>query len=318
MSKYLRSHLVAAAFLLLPWPSLHATTFVDVKKTCPVGGEKFKTAEVMSYTSFGQRPDGRQYGTLPVYPLPICPKNGFVIFDEKFTKAELAILTDLVASPEYKALISKEVPFYQASWLAKKIGRSKTQVAALLMQAGWDSEDDLGRKRRYQAELAALTASLGLAAADDKENFWLALRGANALRELEEFSAAISRVEQLRAAQNFPTDQDQKDGANWLIEGLSRLNAERNPANEPTNLVPADVALARCDGGTPLGAVETEVCDKVRLAASEKDQKTGDAGEDFDPVDLDVAAAADAAALAADAMEATAVAKQSTEKKRPE
>jgi hypothetical protein len=263
-----RNHFFGAIFATalvsvgLHWP-IYATTYSEVVQKCPVGGEKFNALEVGSSTSWGQRPDGRDYGTLPIWPLKVCPKNGFVIFDDVFSSEELRQLTDAVNSPDYQALVKAgEVPHYRASWLAGRINRPIEQRAGFLMQAGWDSDDLAERKQRYQREFADLALQLDLQTAGKNENFWLSLRGVNALRELGDFEKAAVRIAALKSAKNYPTDRDEKKGADWLILGLSRLIEDRNAFSEPTNMIPADIAKERCAGIERLQGVEVEACEK--------------------------------------------------------
>lgn len=280
---------VAFALSAAPMNVAQATTFFETTRKCPMGGEKFKSLEIGSYTSWGQRPDGRSYGTLPIFPLPVCPKNGFVIFDENFTKEELAKLNEAVASGEYQALVkSNEAPFYRAWWLATKINRPLRERAGLLMQAGWGVDENPERKRQIQREFADLTEQFDL---DDKEGdgFWLSLRGANALREIGDFQNATIRLEKLKAAKTYPVESDAKEGADFLIAGLSRLVEDRNSESEPTNLIPKNAAKDRCANQSLLNGVELEACQ-----ANAKPQTDDDQQEDSG----DAATAAKQAALA--------------------
>ncbi len=250
---------------------VNATTYSEVAQKCPVGGEKFMALEVGSSTSWGQRPDGRDYGTLPIWPLKVCPKNGFVIFDDVFSSEELRQLTHAVNSPDYQSLVNaNEVPHYRAWWLAGKINRPIEQRAGFLMQAGWDSDDLVERKQRYQRQFADLALQLDVQTAGKNEFFWLSLRGVNALRELGDFEKAAARVAELKSAKSYPTDQEEKEGADWMISGLSRLIEDRNTFNEPTNLIPKEIAKERCAGIEPLRGVEVEACEKNASLAKDE------------------------------------------------
>lgn len=299
-------HLVATAsaisLALTTLSPAYGTTFFEVKKTCPVGGEKFKAYDIGSSTSWGQRPDGREYGTLPIWPLIVCPKNGFVIFDDEFSKDELKKLTEAVSSPEYKVMVQNdEARHFRAWWLATKIDRPLRQRVGLLMQASWDSDDIPERKQRYQQEFATLSAQLDLNKSTDTENFWLSLRGANALRELGKFENAMDRILLLKAAPSYPTEVDEKEGADLLIDGLSSLVKDRNAFNEPTNLVPKNIAEKRCSQTNLLYGVELEACHKIAAGV-------GDQQEKYEADEASSARAAAAAAGAAAAAEGAAAA----------
>src|SRR5687768_1654397 len=100
----------AACFAAAPTA---ATTMSEQEFTCPVGGGKVQDYTICSYSSWGQRPDGRSYGTLPIYPIVECPGHGFLLFDEEFTEQEIALLEEAVESAEYQAMRSAETPHYR-------------------------------------------------------------------------------------------------------------------------------------------------------------------------------------------------------------
>jgi hypothetical protein len=323
MGNLLRSITIASVVLTATISStsvVHATTYFEVTKKCPIGGQKFKTMEIGSSSSWGQRPDGRSYGTLPIWPLQVCPKNGFVIFDEEFSKDEISQLTLAIAEPEYVAMTKSESAHYRAAWLARKVGRPKATQASFLMQAGWDSEDDVERKRGYQAEFAAVAESLALDDVENGDHFWLGLRGVNALRELGQFDKATARLEQLKSAPTYPLDADEKKGADYLIAGLSDLIADKNDFAEPTNLIPRDIAEARCKSGLILVGAELRACEKPVPIEDGQGMTQAEAGEEETGVPAADAAAADAKAAgnaAGDAVYAAAVAAMKEESKKP-
>jgi hypothetical protein len=270
---------LASAILHSPSPA-RATTY-------------FEAMEIGSSSSWGQRPDGRSYGTLPVWPLLVCPKNGFVIFSDEFSSDEIALLTRAIEEPDYKAMAASDNAHYRAAWLARKIGRAKAFEAALLMQAGWDSEEDAARKRRYQAEFAEVADGLSLDESENGDHFWLALRGVNALRELGQFDRAAVRLEKIKSAATYPTDAGEKEGADYLVGGLSDLIADKNDFAEPTNLIPRDIAEVRCKSGLALTGAELRACETP--IPVEEDEEMSDEYESAE----DAAAAAAAAAKAA-------------------
>jgi hypothetical protein len=245
---------------------LGATTTFEQDFTCPVGGETFKGQVVASSSSWGQRPDGRSYGTLPIYPIVECPGNGFPLFDEEFTPAEIAMLEQAVASAEYQAMRASETPHYRTWWLAQKIGREPQQLISSLLQATWESDDDWERKARYQA--AFIQAATGWARTDENARmwFWYNLRAANALRELGHFDQAAMLLDRIDRPDRLPTDASQLAGARKLIAGLRSLVAEQNPVPEPANLVPERIAAYRCVAHrVPLTPSEEAACETASV-----------------------------------------------------
>lgn len=262
-----------AAVAATVWLNLPAaaTTVFPTKITCPVGGEVFDGYAIGSWSSFGQRPDGRGYGTLPVYPLQECPGNGFVIFDETFTPDERTALAAAVASPEYRALRTSETPHYRAWWLIDRIGRNPYQATWQLLQASWESDENFDRKVRYQA--AFIAAATGLKRDDEHADHWTLyqVRAANALRELGYFDKAAALLDRIDKPEFLPADADDAKGAKELIAGLRTLIVEANPVSTPANLIPDREAAQRCEIAIPpLTPIELTVCSKPEIAKLRK------------------------------------------------
>lgn len=242
----------------------------EEKFVCPVGGEKFKGYVVASYTSWGNRPDGRAYGTLPVHPIVECPKNGMLLFDDNFTAPELQILESVVPSAEYQAMRNTETPHFRAWWLMEKVGRDPYALAWQLLQASWESDADWERKVRYQVAFVnhASKLKLGNQPTDKDKDLWFMykLRTANALRELGHFDKALALLAELDKPEFLPLDPKEAEGAKKFIENLRLLCKEGNPSPEPANMIPADYAAYRCESaGEGLTASERPICDDPKL-----------------------------------------------------
>lgn len=231
---------------------------VDEPMTCPVGGEKFTHVGTTSYSTFGSRPDGKPYGSwfFPL-PLPECPTNGLVIFDE-FTPEQLAKLPALIAEPDYKARVKGDRPYYRAAWLMEKLGYPAHQVAWMVQQASWQADDDLALKRKYQAEFAARVAKLE-GTLDPKHLVQMQVYAANALRELERFDEAIALLNRLdftdyqkSAARFDPARDDNKNEAEndyyfmRFVNGLKAQSAAKNARSEALQLLADDNAKSKC------------------------------------------------------------------------
>lgn len=310
--------LALAAGLALSASGSMATTWAEVTLKCPIGGKKFKTSSMASNSYFGQRPDGRPYSPMPVTPLFECPDNGFVLYKEKFSQDEIARLTPLVASAEYQAMRQTETQYYRAWWLMEQVGASRLGRISNLMVAGWESDSDAPRKARYQAAFVTAVGAFERDPASPVDWFWLNLRAANALRELGRFDESTARLDAIDQPNLLPTDEDQLTAAKRVIAGLRALNADRNTASEPANLIPARMAIVRCkqEGLSP---AEQSVCsgDEVK---SEIAEQAGLASEDRQAAarasQAAKAAAAAGAAAAEAAMEAAAAADKAVRKSK--
>eukprot|EP01041_Mallomonas_annulata_P020906 gene20906-40825_t len=123
---------LAASAALLAGHAVAGTPVAE-KQVCPVGGERFTHQTTASYTTFGQRPDGKPYGSwvFPVTP-PQCPKNGLVMY-RAFAKAELARLPVLLADPVFVELRQTQTPYYRAAWLEHQLQPRSPATAWLLL-----------------------------------------------------------------------------------------------------------------------------------------------------------------------------------------
>lgn len=255
-----------------------ATTMFPQKFKCPIGGERFEDYVIGSSTSWGSRPDGRSYGTLPIYPVVECPKNGFILYDEDIPESDLRILKPLVEGAEYQALRTSETPHYRVWWLLKAVAKGEPELVGALLQASWETDDDASRKSRYQEAFVA--AVRALPGGDGLGNRWLVfrLRAANALRELGRFEEAATLLNEAAKPAFLPTDADERSGTEQFVGGLRRLIAEHNRFAEPTSLIPPREALQRCEGAVgALSPAESEACRGPAIEAARNEMREWEA-----------------------------------------
>lgn len=237
-----------------------ATTLSEQKFVCPIGGEKFNAFVIGSMTTWGQRPDGMPYGTTTIVPMTECPGNGFIFFEEEFTKSDIQRLTPLVSGTDYQSLRRTDTQYFRAWWLMNRLGRDPYDTAQKLLVASWESDSDLARKIRYQRSYVAAVDALPTSAAKQTDLFWMNVRSANLLRELGEFAKSDALLARLDHPDFLPTNKDSLEGARYMIDALKLLNADRNAKSEPTNLIPATVALDICAASTGLSPAEVSAC----------------------------------------------------------
>ena len=79
-----------------------AATPVIETMTCPIGGGSFSFTTATGYTTSGERPDGKPYGSwnFPL-ALPECPDNGLILYKD-YTAEEIAKLEPIIASEAYR------------------------------------------------------------------------------------------------------------------------------------------------------------------------------------------------------------------------
>jgi len=265
----IRAGAIAALALASAAPAV-AGFPVEITETCPVGGETFTYVTTGSYSTFGQRPDGKPYGswTFPL-AMPECPSNALVVYRE-FKPEEIAALTALVQSAEYQAM-REESQYFRAAWLARRMDAANPLEALfLLLSATWEVDDAPETKARYQRAFAdaALVVPIDVA---QIETLFLQYRRANALRELGDFDAARTALDLLpRAALdvNVPTDRkvpyktrDEARSRRFLFDTIPvmRKVIEAGDASSfPIDLMDSDMAGWACadlnDAGEPLHA----------------------------------------------------------------
>lgn len=233
---------LAASCTLFSTPALAGTPYVE-EMTCPVGGETFSHTATGSYSTWGSRPDGKPYGSW-IFPMPIpeCPTNRLVVFRD-FEEEEIAELTALIESDEYKALYG-ETTYYRAQWLADRL-TNETPEPWLLMRAVWQTDEAAGKRPDYLAEFADRAGALPLEPADF-DLVYLRFLTANAYRELSRFDEALATLDTIPLA-SLP--QDDNDWI-WLVERIGLL-AEvirlEDTSAEPLRLIPSDIAAWQCD-----------------------------------------------------------------------
>lgn len=236
---------VLAALLALLAGRAVAGTPVTEKQTCAVGGERFTHQTTASYTTFGQRPDGKPYGSwvFPVTP-PQCPGNGLVMY-RAFSKVEIGRLPALLADPVYAELRQTQTPYYRAAWLEHQLQPRSPATAWLLLNASWEAEDGSLRKARDQDEFIDSVAVLA-PGAEPRERFALSVRAANAMRELGRFDAATAAMKAL-PREGLDIDPDRAAWADFLARlDVAIARGDRSP--EPLDLIPARIAAGYCLG----------------------------------------------------------------------
>ena len=267
----MRSFLIAAAAaVLIPAISADAATPPSKKMTCPVGGKTFSFSTAASYSTWGERPDGKPYGS-GVFPLalPECPDNGLVFFKD-YEPEETAKLQALVTSDAYQALRG-DVPYYRAYWLMGEMGVPAQARLLALQRAAWQADGQPELRARYLAAFAEETAKLPEKPEDVN---WIGMEGraVNALRELGRFDDATARLAKLPLAALAvaePKADDKSEVAaqararrNWrtYFETQKLLIARADASSEPFELIPRRVWAERCTAATGLSENQGAYC----------------------------------------------------------
>jgi hypothetical protein len=277
---------VMAAVLLAAVPPAPAAAGVPVTQTmkCPIGGAEFRFTSTASYSTWGERPDGKPYGSwrFPL-ALPECPDNGLVLYKD-YTAEEVAKLEPLVASGAYQALRAADTPYYRAYWLMREMGVEPERYLWALLQASWEADGKPELRARYLAELAEASARVEPRPGDLN---WIGMEGraVNALRELGRFDEALARLEKvpllsldiaIPEGEAVPAETQEARNARvrrgWLgyFKSLRAVMERRDKSAEPLDMIPRRFALASClDGGDKLGEHDKAFCEKEKEGVEE-------------------------------------------------
>jgi hypothetical protein len=196
---------IAGALLGFSVERTRALTTYDREVTCPIGGQKFTTRAVGIYRQNGMRLDSKPLGSLMApMPFPVCPDNGFVVYKNEFSEAELAELKPIVSSDAYKQARQEHTDHYMAAFMLERLGSSdRHQIASLYLQASWEAEDrkpelvDRYRSLSLQSFDAFLTKP-----SSRNDQWWSAvIIGADLQRMLGDFDGAEKRLSELPFAE---------------------------------------------------------------------------------------------------------------------
>lgn len=175
-----------------------ALTFSEQEFTCPIGGEKFTSQVVGSYSRFGTRLDLKPIGALVApLPLPVCPSNGFVMYQAAFTDDELAKLTMIVESDEYRTARAGHTDYYIAAFLLEKMDTPPLDLGHVYLKASWEAEEKRpDRVAEYQKLSLARFDTYLKSESEHNQDWWIAQIAAAALeRRLGLFAQAIARID---------------------------------------------------------------------------------------------------------------------------
>jgi hypothetical protein len=234
----------AASFLLVG--AAHAEVPAPEQLVCPVGGQTFTHTGYAAYSTYGQRLDGKPFGSTE-FPLriPVCP-NGFVIYKavEEFSEAEIATLAAYIETPEFRALADEHSTYYRASRLARVAGEPAALQAWLMLSASWQADRDAARFAAYQTEFLSLAdEAIGQLQRSSPEWWVLQFRAANAERQLARFDAAAGRLSALPMAELASIQLEEgEDVAAWgegfrsAVETLNGLIVAQDASVEPESL----------------------------------------------------------------------------------
>ena len=205
-SRALRLHALARAALIaasvgtsavLTVQTAIATTSYQIALTCPIDGQPFTATLMGSYFQSNIRLDFKPIGSLVApYPYPVCPGNGFVMYQDTFSDDELSEIKAIVLNDEYRQLRPQNTDYFMVAYVKQRLGASHYELGNTYLRASWEAE-------RVKPDLVDRYRALALQAFDTSmhgkrthnEEWWTAAVLATELdRLLGHFNAVELRI----------------------------------------------------------------------------------------------------------------------------
>lgn len=207
---------------------------------CPLGGEKFTALYLGTHSTMGQYLDWQSisYMRFPV-AIPVCPKNGFIIDQEKYTNEELAKRKTYIESAEYQKLYKENhSTFFLFAKQSEALKENLDSIYWYYLKATWEA-DGCGNQERYN-QYANLVIEKAIdrksQLTENDEEYWgIEIIIAEMYRRTGQFSKA---QEQLNAI-GTPSLKDVKSNEFYLLAkrlmqiAINEKSMERVPIRDP-------------------------------------------------------------------------------------
>lgn len=118
-----------------------AITSYEVTLTCPIDSQPFTATLMGSYFQSGMRLDFKPIGFLVApYPYPVCPGNGFVMYQDTFPDNELNAIRAIVLSDEYRQLRTENTDYFMVAYVKQRLGANHYELGNTYLGASWEAE----------------------------------------------------------------------------------------------------------------------------------------------------------------------------------
>jgi hypothetical protein len=203
----------------------------EADMTCPVGGEKFKALQLGTHSTFGIYLDLRpvSYLGLPA-PLAVCPSNGMVVSQDKYSDDELEKIGKAIATDEYKKIYAgQQATFFLLAEQERLSGTGTGPRWQKLMPATWEADvcQDSGKYKTY-ATMALEELKKAFKDMKPKDDYYwtVGLLIPELNRRLGDFDAARDAL--LDLGGDLPADAQQKEATALIIDLLKAAISRRD------------------------------------------------------------------------------------------
>ena len=167
---------------------------------CPIGGEKFIADIPTSSHRIGIRTDYKPFGMLEALWLhPVCPENGFVMYDDEFSVKEIKTIKPYINSSEYQGYRHSETRYFLLAKIFEYQQKPIGEIADLYLKASWEAEGGPNYNRYLELALNAFELSLKRDNIHIKSNWSDQYMLVELNRLLGNFKVAAVELENLKA-----------------------------------------------------------------------------------------------------------------------
>jgi hypothetical protein len=194
-----------AVSLGLATQGAEALTAYQAQVVCPIDGKQFSATMVGSSYQQGTRLDSKPLGSLVApYPFPVCPENGFVMYQNEFAAGELAAVKAIVLTDEYRQLRGEHTNYYMVAYVKERLEANNFDLGNLYLQASWEAEATKSALvRQYRTLAIERFDAFVKNDASHSEDWWVAsIIAAELDRLLGQFDAVRNRIKSLPPAPN--------------------------------------------------------------------------------------------------------------------
>jgi hypothetical protein len=187
-------------FLISVSTSSSALLYKEEAFKCPIGGEEFITNIPRSSHHVGARTDYKPFGMLEApWPHPVCPENGFVMYDDKFSVKEIKVIKPYIFSLEYQGYRLSETRHFLLAKIFEYQQRPISEIADTYLKASWEAEGGPNYNRYLKLALGAFELSLKQDNTQIKPNWHNQYMLVELNRLLGNFKVATVELENLKA-----------------------------------------------------------------------------------------------------------------------
>lgn len=162
---------------------------------CPVDGKAFTQTLPDAGKAAGYMLDMQPYGAVvSPLPLPVCPGNGFVIYKDKFSAAEIDALLPLLESPDFQ----NHSAHYRAFLMMRQLKEPLPQQLRMVQEASWSGPDSYRQQALLLLEQILRSSSLSVRARLDY--MLLKAEFERRLGQFDQANATLQTLETLKPA----------------------------------------------------------------------------------------------------------------------